>query len=98
MHEKWNKIRPDNGSYINKETALATKGKRLYDRALKDLGGKDGLSLHDYERIYELVSKEFPIVPEPDQNEHIEPDNHPLMSEPNSTEPSAPHPTPSQPT
>ena len=44
MVEKWSEYRPDKPLSI---TALATKGKRLYDRALKDLGGKGWLGLTD---------------------------------------------------
>ena len=52
MFEKWLKHRPDKPMSV---TALATKGKRLYDRASKDLGGKGWLGLLDLQRIAERV-------------------------------------------
>ena len=56
MVEKWNECRPDKSLT---KTALATKGKRLFDRALKDFGGKGWLGLADLRRVEGRVNLEF---------------------------------------
>ena len=56
--EKWSMTRPDKPL---SKTALATKGKRLYDRASKDLGGKGWLGLAQLEEIMKKVDAECPM-------------------------------------
>ena len=56
MLDKWNVLRPDKPL---SKSALATKGKRLHDRAMKDLGGKEWLSLAVLEEIRGKVAREF---------------------------------------
>ena len=56
MQVKWKMDRPD---MPMSNSALATKGKRLFDRASKDLGGKGWLYLDDLERIERKVTEEF---------------------------------------
>ena len=56
MMQKWSELRPDKNMT---KTALATKGKRLFDRASKDLGGKGWLGLDDLNRIKSRIGTEF---------------------------------------
>ena len=56
MVKKWNLKRADKPM---SKSALATKGKRLYDRAAKNLGGKGWLHLDDLERIQSVVDAEL---------------------------------------
>ena len=56
MFDKWSELRPDKPL---SKSALATKGKRLHDRAMKDLGGKGWLSQAVLVEIGEKVAREF---------------------------------------
>ena len=71
------------------ETALATKGKRIFDRATKDLGGKEWLHLHDYQRILQTVSAEFADEPETTLDDPLI-TNSPTDSDCNETQPNDP--------
>ena len=56
MYSKWNELRADKPLSL---TALATKGKRLYDRALKDLSANGWLGSKDLDQIRIRVEAEF---------------------------------------
>ena len=56
MFEKWNVLRPDKPLSV---TALATKGKRLYDRASKDLGANGWLYMCDLREVENRVNEEW---------------------------------------
>ena len=70
MMAKWIELRPDKPMSMS---ALTTKGKRLYERALKDNGGKNGwIGLEEMRKIeqqvYEVVGGEEPVLSSPDVN------------------------------
>ena len=56
MHERWASLRPDKPM---SKTALATKGKRLHDRASKDLGMNGWLGLADLKEAAECVRRDL---------------------------------------
>ena len=56
MSAKWSELRADKPL---SNTALATKGKRLYDRALKDLSANGWLGFDDLEKIRRKVELDF---------------------------------------
>ena len=54
----WEELRPEKPL---SKTALATKGKRLHDRALKDLSANGWLGLDDLEKIQRRVEADFGV-------------------------------------
>ena len=60
MLVKWGELRPDKPL---SKTALATKGKRLHDRALKDLSANGWLGFDDLGLIQRKVEAEFGVDP-----------------------------------
>ena len=56
MHEKWASLRPEKPL---SKTALATKGKRLHDRASKDLGANGWLGAAELKEVEEQVRREL---------------------------------------
>ena len=59
MCAKWSEVRADKPL---SRTALATKGKRLYDRALKDLSANGWLGFDDLEKIRKKVEADFAVA------------------------------------
>ena len=68
MCDRWGQLRPDKPL---SKSALATKGKRLHDRASKDLGGKGWLFLNDLHNIENRVRVEFSCEMSPNEDEVI---------------------------